>query len=126
MKIGIVGSRRRNEQKDKNLLLDYIQELLINPSILLHIVSGGCSTGADRFAEEIAKEVGLSITIHYPNKFKMEDNSKWEYTKLLFARNETIAIDCDVLVALPASDRTGGTENTIKHAEKLNKKIVLL
>lgn len=127
MKIGIVGSRQRNSQEDKNLILDYIESILMkNPFELVHIVSGGCPKGADRFAEEIAKELGFSITIHYPNKYKIDEESKERYTQLFFERNERIAKDCDILVALPSSDRTGGTENTIFHAKRLGVEIVLL
>jgi len=32
-----------------------------------------------------------------------------------FARNKEIAEYCDMLVAVVASDRTGGTENTIQY-----------
>lgn len=127
MKLGIVGSRRRSSLSDKNLILDYVQEQLILFSDQLSIISGGCSSGADLFAEEICSSLGLSITIHYPNKFLLDARAqKHEYVALLFKRNEKIAIDCDILLALPTKDRTGGTENTIKHAERLGKKVVLL
>jgi hypothetical protein len=113
--IGIVGSRRRNK------ILDY-ETLLAKVVVLLEpgdrIVSGGCPKGADNFAEMIAKEKGLTITIHYPDWNKHGKAAG-------FVRNSRIAEDCDVLIALPHPDRKGGTEDTIKKAGKLGKKVIL-
>lgn len=115
-KIGVVGSRRRNLKSDFDLLEKKIEEIWQDGDIL---VSGGCPEGADQFAEFIAKDQGLSILIHYPNWTKNGRTAG-------FARNTKIAEDCDFLIALPAKDRTGGTEDTIKKAKKLGKKIFLL
>jgi hypothetical protein len=65
----------------------------------------------------LAKERGLSITIHFP---KWEEQGK----AAGFIRNTYIAQDCDVLLALVASDRTGGTEDTVKKALKLGKEVI--
>jgi hypothetical protein len=116
MKIGIVGSRRRNSQIDKKILLKAFKSIYKEGDT---IVSGGCPTGGDRFAEEIASEYGLPITIHYPNWNKLGRAAG-------FIRNSQIANDCDILLALIAEDRTGGTEDTVRKTNKLNKKIVLL
>jgi len=118
MKIGIVGTRRRNTFQDKKLL----EERFLNISAGLaefQLVSGGCPRGADRFAEEIAKKYGLTITIHYPN---------WERfgRSAGFIRNTKIAEDCDILLALPSVDRIGGTEDTIKKVDKLGKSIIII
>jgi hypothetical protein len=43
-----------------------------------------------------------------------------------FVRNTKIAEECDVLIAVVASDRLGGTEDTIRKAEKLGKQIILV
>lgn len=83
------------------------------------MVSGGCPTGADSFAEILAKKHQIPIMIHY---------AKWNiYGKVAgFKRNTDIATDSDILIATPAQDRTGGTEDTIKKAKKMGKTIVLL
>lgn len=116
--IGIVGSRRRDSNEDFGLTVSaYLAIREIYGEVRL--VSGGCPTGGDHFAEMIAKQYGLTITIHYPN---------WE----LFGkaagpiRNTKIARDCDVLLALVAPDRTGGTEDTIKKTEKMGKKVIFV
>lgn len=133
--IGIVGSRRR---EDWIAVYDQIQreevsrqEKVCGENFNLcfaafekeysfgdEIVSGGCPDGADRFAEIIAKNVRCPIKIYYADWTK-------GYTAG-FARNSNIARDCDVLIALPREDRTGGTENTIKKALALGKKVILV
>lgn len=127
VKVGVVGSRRRDTIADKIIVRNAIKYLMKkDPEVTIHLVSGGCPLGADRFAEEVAEELGLNITIHYPDKSKLEAQERWAYAKINFARNTLIAEDCDMLVALPAPDRTGGTENTIATAKKIGKSVVLL
>lgn len=73
-------------------------------------VSGGCREGGDRFAEIIARELGATITIHYPAWKRLGRPAG-------FIRNVKIALDADVLIACVAPGRTGGTEDTIKKFE---------
>lgn len=115
--VGIVGSRRRNSREDKEKLVAALDNYVKDVSVSYKIVSGGCPVGADRFAEEIAKARGLTITIHYPD---------WSGLGKVagFARNTKIAEDCDVLIAVVAPDRTGGTEDTVKKAIKLGKEVI--
>lgn len=83
------------------------------------IVSGGCPQGADSFAEWIAKKHQVPIMIHY---------ARWKVLGKAagFARNGDIARDADVLIACVASDRTGGTEDTIKKYKALGKDRLIL
>ena len=115
-KIGIIGSRRRDTVED----FDQCEKIFL--SIYKEgdeIVSGGCNKGGDRCAEIIAKKYGIPIKIYFPNWTKHGKAAG-------FVRNTKIAEDSDVLICVVASDRTGGTENTIKKAEKLNKKIIIV
>lgn len=117
--IGIVGSRRRTSNKDQNSLIETLDKFLTESKVKKYrLVSGGCPQGADAMAEFIAKSRGLTIIIHYPDWVK---NGK----AAGFIRNTSIAQDCDVLIAVVASDRTGGTEDTIKKAEKLGKPVII-
>ncbi len=114
MILGIVGSRKRNSMKDIELILDKVHEL--NPD---KIVSGGCPVGADAFAETIAHQLNIPFEEFLPNL-----DSNVPYYKIVqsyFARNMRVAENCDVLLALVAPDRKGGTENTIKWFLKINK-----
>lgn len=114
--IGIVGSRRRDSIIDYKLCEKAFLEIYEEGDT---IVSGGCPKGGDRFAEIIADLHYIPIKIH---------KAEWDkYGKAAgFKRNTYIAEDADVIIAVVASDRTGGTEDTLKKAEKLNKKIILV
>ena len=130
VKIGIVGARKRNSPEDKELIRQCILHLINKyPDVIIELVSGGCPLGADRFAEELAKEFNLKIVIHLPNKNDMKENSKSEYAKACFARNTLIANDSDILIAMPNYDKDkvpyGGTADTINKT-KLQKKLVVL
>lgn len=111
--IGVIGSRRRDTD------LDYAKTRKVFWSVAKRgdlIVSGGCAKGGDRFAECIAKKDACPIRIHRP------DQTQWNpllpyraaYAVIAYARNVLIANDADVLIAVIAEDRKGGTEHTIK------------
>lgn len=118
-KIGIVGSRRRNSYSDFEKCLNTFLKLKEEFGEEIMIVSGGCPKGADSFAEKIAKSYQIPILIFY---------AQWEkYGKPAGPiRNKKIAEWSDILIALPADDRTGGVESAILEAGKLGKKVILL
>lgn len=124
--IGIVGSRRRASVEDQRLLVAKFAEVYrVGDSV----VSGGCPTGGDRFADDLARYWGLTMTTHYPdwNNRKGEINTDETARRVAgFVRNTRIAEDCDVLIALVADDRTGGTEDTVKKATKLGRQVILV
>jgi hypothetical protein len=115
-RIGIIGSRRRNTQKDFEQLEKSFLEIYKDGD---EIISGGCSSGGDRYAEILAKKYQVTIKIYYAQWDKLGKGAG-------FARNTYIARDSDVLISLVADDRLGGAEDTIKKAEKMGKKIILL
>ena len=115
MKLGIVGSRRRNSPRDKRLLKKRIEAL--RPEL---IISGGCPRGADRFAEELARELNIPIKIYYPEQVSPEA-PYFVRVKAYYDRNQKIAEESDYLIALVAKDRKGGTEDTITRFRKLGK-----
>jgi len=125
MIIGIVGSRRRNEKSDFDLVeaalipfLNYV-ELVPFFDFGVSLVSGGCPKGADRFAEILAKKHNIPIKIHV---------AEWDKygKKAGFKRNTYIARDAEILIACVASDRTGGTEDTISKYLKMGKTRLIL
>jgi hypothetical protein len=70
-------------------------------------------------AEVLARVRQIPITIHY---------AYWNGPAgrgAGFVRNADIARECNVLIALPAEDRTGGTEDTITKARILGKRVIL-
>lgn len=125
-KVAIVGSRRRNTLRDRKIVFDLVDRLVKeNPDRNVVIVSGGCRSGADAFAEEAADLGHIDKQIFPVPKFPPIE-SRWEFRKRAYARNKLVAEACDVIYALVYPDRKGGTENTIEHAEKLDKKIFLV
>jgi hypothetical protein len=105
-KIGVVGSRRRNTPLDYLLVKEKIESLIKEYKEII-LVSGGCPKGADSFVVPLSKDFNLPVpTIFYP------DWSKGRFAGL--ERNTLIAQESDILIAVVASDRTGGTEDTIK------------
>ena len=114
--IGIIGSRRRDALIDYDACKRAFLGVYEKGD---RIVSGGCPRGGDRFADLLARKYGVTITTHYPDWDGVGKGAG-------FARNSLIASECDILLAVVAKDRTGGTEDTIKKAEVLGKKVVLV
>lgn len=137
--IGVVGSRRRNTDRDYDLVLDRVwhvikkirkeqglEEARIPISECFKICSGGCRTGADSFVHNIAERIGITFYKHLPvlpeNYEELPGQyKKWAYAKACYTRNTLIAKDSHILVACVAEDRTGGTEDTIKKFIKIHR-----
>lgn len=137
MIIGIVGSRRRNSSRDRRKLHHKLWEIAKKHDIYtdeLTIVTGDCDDGGDKFARRLAKD-GKDAGIKLDEK-KIKDpetgeemdfkNHRWfpylEMVQIFYDRNEEIAKEpLDYLIALVASDRKGGAENTIRHFKRLHK-----
>jgi predicted Rossmann fold nucleotide-binding protein DprA/Smf involved in DNA uptake len=113
LRIGIVGSRRRT---DREGIETYIAQLA--PETV--VITGG-ARGPDRWAEEAARARGLTVTVHKPDL--QGTRSRWHAADRYHARNQRIVDDSDRIVAFVAPDRTGGTEDTIRRAERAGKPI---
>jgi len=125
--IGIVGSRRRNTPQDKLALLEEFKKIYENGD---KICSGGCKQGGDRFAEEIAKTLGLTeenggLIIHRPRKVP-KGSPYWVHVEAFHDRNSLIAEECDILLAVVADDRKGGADNTVTKAKKFKREVILV
>jgi hypothetical protein len=123
MKVGIIGTRSRNEDCDKAEILTVLLDIL-QRNVITTIVSGGAKKGGDRFAEDLAEEFELPTQIFYPKTFT---------TPGYLARNVLIAKHSDILIACVdhnydrldkiMKSKTGGTNFTVKeflkyHSEK--------
>ena len=113
MKIGIIGSRRRNTEEDLQKVTEAFHKLKEEYKDV-SIISGGATKGGDRFAEIIACLEKIPIKIYYPD---------WEkYGRIAgFNRNTDIAKESDILIACVSPDRTGGAEDTIRKFKKTSK-----
>ena len=114
MRIGIIGTRRRNTRSDYNAVWDVFFEYY-NRKRKDWIVSGGCPEGGDAFAEKIAKDYGIPMLTFWPRWYPDGKFNKGAG----FERNTSIAIYSDILIACVHEDRTGGTEDTIKKYLKI-------
>jgi hypothetical protein len=124
IRIGIVGSRKRTSDRDFQILHKHLRRHYTQGDIQL--VSGGCPSGADYFAEYLAYLYKIPIMIHYPDLVGASTLPYKELCERYYARNKRIAEGCDVLIALPAPDRRGGTESTIRHAQSIGRAITFL
>lgn len=110
LKIGIVGSRKRDTLNDYHDIEKYFGVTLTKHNLGLddvQIVSGGCPTGVDRWAEVLAKSKCIPITIYYAKWYKYGQAAGP-------MRNRIIAKESDYLIALPGPE-SKGTHNTIRY-----------
>lgn len=126
MKIAIVGSR---EFKDLQKVKDFINQL---PQSSI-IISGGAA-GVDITAEVAAKARGLRTIIFIPkwndlthpdalikiNKFGQKYDAKAG-----LRRNENIILAADEVFAF-WDGKSSGTRDSINHARRLNKKLIII
>ena len=132
MKVGIVGSRRyENKRKIKEFIFKLKEEHGTNTII----VSGGAKQGADKYAKKYALELGLQYE-EYPPFHEVHNlycplpessYSKPYSVKYFFARNKIIAGTSDFVVGfIPENVEANGTMNTLKYAEKFDKKTIII
>lgn len=121
--VAIVGSRRRATLTDREIVLHLVKRLA-GSVYDITIVSGGCPKSADEFAEEAAKIYGVPTLIFPIDKEGI--TARWQFTQRAHARNRKVAEASDILFCLVHESRTGGTENTIKHALELKKEVYLV
>jgi predicted Rossmann fold nucleotide-binding protein DprA/Smf involved in DNA uptake len=125
LRIGIVGSRRRNTLKDRQIVIDIVRSATVAfPDKHIVIVSGGAE-GPDSFAKEAAALYGLEYKDH-PIPRDPPITSKQDFVFRAFSRNKDIVVDSSLLFALVHPNRKGGTENTVTHAVDLKKKFFLV
>ncbi|MBJ3775864.1 hypothetical protein [Acuticoccus mangrovi] len=113
MRIGIVGSRSRSGPEEADVIariLDYLPAGAV-------VVSGG-AVGVDALADRLARAAGFAVDVIRPDYAGV--SGRIAAANACFARNQILAESVDILVAFPASDRRGGTENTIRHAKRAN------
>lgn len=129
MIIGIVGSRRRTRHEDYIKLYQAF-ELACVEYKPTKVISGGCATGADSWAEDIAERFNVPFNDkdYQPDFTGLgKDEPPYKYTERYYARNDKIAKDSDILIAVVANTK-GGTDKTIEYFKKHhpNGKLILV
>ena len=132
IRVAIVGSRQYlNNRKIK----DFIYRLKEKYGEEVEIVSGGQSLGADGIAKHNALEFSMNYVefppAHYKHnihcKLSAKHYGKKYYVNNFFKRNKQIAEYSDCIIAfIPKDIESSGTMDTLGHAERLNKKIVII
>jgi len=132
MKVAIVGSRR---YENKKKIKDFIFKIKNEYGEKTIIVSGGCKQGADKYAKKYALELGLQYEEYPPfhevhNMYCTIPSSRYSKpysVKYFFARNKIIAGTSDFVVGfIPEGVEAKGTMNTLKYAEKFDKKTIII
>ena len=132
MKVAIVGSRR---YENKKKIKDFIFKLKQQYGDDTIIVSGGCKTGADRYAKKYALELGLQYEEYPPfhevhNLYCAMPESRYgkPYSiKNYHARNKIIAGTSDFIVAFISEGvQSDGTFSTLNYAKKFDKKRIII
>tara|TARA_R100000773_G_C4217450_1_gene115959 strand:- start:1428 stop:1844 length:417 start_codon:yes stop_codon:yes gene_type:complete len=132
IKVGIVGSRKYENRKK---IKEFIFKLKTDKGADTIIVSGGCKTGADRYAKKYALELGLQYQEFPPfhetwNIYCPKDKQDYgrPYSiKNFFARNKIIAAYSDYVVAfIPRGVESKGSMSTINYAKKFGKKHLVI
>jgi hypothetical protein len=111
VRIGIVGSRRRT---DRQTIEAAVAKLLLGTVV----VTAGAE-GPDSWAEHAARARDLEVVVHRPDLHGVRN--WWGAAQRHYARNQLIVDDADRIIAFPAADRTGGTEDTIRRAVRAGK-----
>ena len=132
MKVALIGSRR---YENKKKIKDFVFKLKQQYGDKTIIVSGGCKTGADKYAKKYALELGLQYEEYPPfhevhNLYCTMPESRYgkEFSmKNFFARNKIIAGTSDFIVAfIPEGVESDGTFSTLNYAKKLDKKRIII
>ena len=119
MKVAIVGSRRYENKKKIKDFVFRIKEQYGSDTI---IVSGGCKSGADKYAKKYALELGLQYCTMPSSRYGRSYS-----VKNFHARNKIIAGTSDVVAAfIPEDGISDGTFSTLKYAKKFNKKRIII
>ena len=132
MKVAIVGSR---QYTIKRRIQEFIFKLKEKYGDELEIVSGGQKEGADGYAKKYALEFDTKYVEFPPAHYQYNQHcvlesynygkpyAVWHYHN----RNKEIVNLSDVITAfIPKGITSKGTNSTLKEAEKVNKKTVII
>ena len=130
--VAIVGSRKYT---NKSKIREFIFKLKEQFGDEVEIVSGGQQFGADGYAKKSALEFDMKYAEFPPSHYshnmhcvlEVNNYNKPYYVSNYFKRNRQIVEYSDVVVAfIPEGVESKGTMNTVGHAKRLNKKVVII
>jgi predicted Rossmann fold nucleotide-binding protein DprA/Smf involved in DNA uptake len=115
VRVAIVGSRRCLDRAA-------VEACVASLPVGTIVVSGGCR-GPDSWAAIAAASRGLEVVVHSADLHGVR--SRGEATRRFYDRNQAVVDNSDRVVAFPAPDHKGGTEDTIRRALKAGKLVEL-
>jgi predicted Rossmann fold nucleotide-binding protein DprA/Smf involved in DNA uptake len=113
VKIAIIGSRRRIDRAAVEAAVAALPQGTV-------VISGGAS-GPDTWAAEAASRLGLEVVVYRPATDGVRGYG--EAARRYHERNQRIVDACERLIAFVAADRRGGTEDTIRRANRAGKPV---
>ena len=132
MRVALIGSRR---YENKKKIKDFVFKLKQQYGDDTIVVSGGCKTGADKYAKKYALELGLQYEEYPPfheihNLYCVLPESRYNKDfsmRNFFVRNKIIASVSDFIAAfIPDGVEASGTNSLLEYAKKLNKKRIII
>lgn len=124
--IGVTGSRRRTDEEAVKARIQAEVEHAQRCYGEVGLLSGG-ARGPDTWAEAVARGMAVRLKVERPDLSGLgADARRYEFTERYYARNVRIAEQCQMLLAFVAQDRRGGTEHTIREAERLGRWVVVV
>ena len=128
MEVGFTGSRDGINAKQQNEMTEFLTKFKDHIKCVHH---GDC-VGADVAFHNIAKDLGISISIHPPKDSKLRaycepyGSGKMFAEKDFLQRNHKIVDECGILIACPKTNteqKRSGTWATIRYARKKKKQL---
>ena len=112
-RVAVIGSRTANPTARNYMkIVNFLTECKAT-----EVVTGGAK-GADQLAENVAEELGMKLTIYYP------DYKRWKRSAP-HMRNDEILQHCDEVLAI-WDGVSRGTASVITKAQKLGKKCTVM
>lgn len=120
MKVAIVGSR---SYKDYDSFCTQLKEVLVSSNVKDPVIISGGALGVDSMAKKYAKEHMLDF-IEFNPYFKLDKTSAFS-PRHFFVRNRQIVYNSDLVIAFWDGE-SRGTEHSIRYAQKLERKLIII
>jgi predicted Rossmann-fold nucleotide-binding protein len=132
MRVGIIGAREyENKRKIKEMIFKLKQQFGDD----LTIVSGGCMSGADKYAKKYALEFDCKYLEYNPahtqrNLYSAMHDAYYNKpynVKYFFQRNNMLVKYVDYLIGfIPDNVSSPGATFTVKEAKRRGKKVIII
>jgi len=129
--IAITGTRQGMTAQQKRSLISFFKFLKTLEITITEAHHGDC-VGSDSEFHDLIKDRGFPIIIHPPKNPKyraFRSGNKSCPEKEYLDRNRDIVHACDILIAIPKTDKEeqrSGTWATVRYAKRENKLVIII